>query len=752
MASILDGSLPRIAEQTDLLRDQKKISRLWSRGALGAIALLSIFLNFFQLGQNGYGNLYYAAGIKSMGDSWHNFFFVSFDPGGFVTIDKPPLGFWLQTLSTKIFGFTAFSLFLPQALCGVLAVLLLYTLVRRHFGVVAGLIAALALALSPVSVVTDRNNTIDGTLALVLLLAAWAIIRAAESGKLRWLLLSAAFVGIGFNIKMAEAYLVVPALGLTYLLCAPRKIITRIWHLALALLVMLVISLSWAAAVDLTPAAQRPYVGSTQNNSELSLAFGYNGLNRLHIGTTGFGGAGGTRQNGRPGGGFGGFRNGNGNSGSANTSGGFGGFRNGNGNSGNASNSGATGNAANLIEQLGAGFRAGSGGPLSLIGSSMGGQIGWLLPFALLAIVALAWQRRPRFQRDRQQLALVLWGCWLLTMAIFFTLDGSFHQYYLTEMAPGLSAMVGIGLVVMWNDYRRTGWRGWLLPLAFVLTAAAQIFILINYPSWSQWMSPVIGTLTLIAALALIFLRLRSRSTSRSTKNWNWSSPRISGIVVGIGLVVLLLAPTIWSGYSVIQNVENSDPTAGPGASGIAVNRGSGAGIRGGQGIAALGSTFASAFAGFLGGGSGQANPQLVSYLEAHQGTTKFLVATANASTAESLILTTNKPVMAMGGFSGSDPILTTSQLQTLIHNGTVRFFLVSSSRATQALADAIPEQYRSFLGSGGFGGGGFGQSTLSNWISTNCRPVPAQNWQSSTQGGGGLGGSQLYDCAASGS
>jgi 4-amino-4-deoxy-L-arabinose transferase-like glycosyltransferase len=265
--------------------------RLWRRVALGAVMLLSIFMNFFQLGQNGYGNLYYAAGVKSMADNLHNFFFVSFDPGGFVTIDKPPLGFWLQTLSSKIFGFTPFSIFLPQAVCGVLAVLLLYYLVQRHFGFVAGLVAALALAVSPISVVTDRNNTIDGTLALVILLAAWAVIHAAETGKLRWLLLSGVFVGLGFNVKMAEAYLVVPALGLTYLLCAPRTIWTRIWHLLLVAVVMFAISISWALAVDLTPVAQRPYVGSTQDNSELSLAFGYNGLSRLHIGgNNGFGG------------------------------------------------------------------------------------------------------------------------------------------------------------------------------------------------------------------------------------------------------------------------------------------------------------------------------------------------------------------------------------------------------------------------------------------------------------------------------
>src|SRR6266516_2663013 len=263
---------------------------LWRRLSLVIVMLVSIFMNFYQLGQNGFGNLYYAAAIRSMLDNWHNFFFVAYDPGGFVSLDKPPLGFWLQAASAKVFGFTPFSLFLPQALAGILSVLLLYYLVRRHFGVVAGLLAALALAISPISVLTNRNNTIDSTLVLVMLLGAWAVLRAAESGKLRWLLLCAVFVGVGFNIKMLEAYLVVPAYGLLYLLAAPRSIWNRLAHLAIAGALLLVISLSWVVAVDLVPASQRPYVGSTQNNSELSLALGYNGIQRL-LGQSG-GGAG----------------------------------------------------------------------------------------------------------------------------------------------------------------------------------------------------------------------------------------------------------------------------------------------------------------------------------------------------------------------------------------------------------------------------------------------------------------------------
>src|SRR5437764_11564866 len=283
-----------IPVEPELLPEQRVEKRFpsWHQLALGGILLISVFMDFFQLGEGGFGT-YYAPAVRSMMDSWHNFFFASYDPGGFVTIDKPPVGFWLQVASAKLFGFTPFSVLLPQALAGVLSVILLYYLVRRHFGVTAGLLAALALALSPISIVTNRNITIDSTLALTLLIGAWAVMRAAETGRLRWLLLSAVIVGIGFNIKMLEAYLVVPAYGLLYLLAAPKSIWKRIGHLVLAGLVLLVVSFSWIAAVDLTPASQRPYVDSTQDNSELSLAVGYNGIERLLGGI--FGGRGGVR-------------------------------------------------------------------------------------------------------------------------------------------------------------------------------------------------------------------------------------------------------------------------------------------------------------------------------------------------------------------------------------------------------------------------------------------------------------------------
>ncbi|HYB02071.1 MAG TPA: glycosyltransferase family 39 protein [Ktedonobacteraceae bacterium] len=695
----------------------------WHRLALLGIVLVSAFMDFYRLGQNGFGS-YYPAAVRSMMDSWHNFFFAAYDPGGFVTIDKPPVGFWFEVASAKIFGFNSVSILLPQAIAGVLSVLLLYYLVRRHFGVVAGLLAALALAVTPISVVTSRNTTIDSILCLTLLVGAWAVIHAAETGKLRWLLLSAVIVGIGFNIKMMEAYLVVPAYGLLYLLAAPRSIWKRVGHLALAGLVLLVVSFSWITVVDLTPASQRPYVDSTQDNSELSLAIGYNGIERLL---------------GRFGNGFGGGSPANTSTNATNSSGSTGVNRtpptNGNGGSTNTGR-----NVARLQQPPGGGgfggiFDTGNPSPLRLFNISLGGQVSWLLPIALFGMLALAWQRRPRIQSDRQQQSLVFWGTWLLTMGIFFSVAGFFHQYYMTEMAPAIAALFGIGLVVMWRDYRRGGWRGWLLPLALIATVAEQIHLLNSYPEWSQRLTPILIALCILAVVVLVVARIAPR--------YHLKAPGTRFILPALGALVLalMLAPTVWAAIPVTQGTQADLLVAGPSQS----------------------EGFGGNFTGRGRDTTDNSNTALISYLEANQGTTKFLVAVPSSMTADSIILATNKPVMSLGGFSGSDPILTTSQLAALVKNGTVRFFLLNSfNRGGQIppqFLDQIPQQFRNFLqgrqgGQGGFGFGGGQQSALTSWVTQNCKVVPTSQWQTSSTNSGSSGfgpgrSSQLYDCAA---
>src|SRR6266545_2942361 len=260
---------------------QSSRARIWELVGLACIILLAAWLRFYNLDSLGYVNHYYTAGVKSMLQSWHNFFFVAAEPGASVTIDKPPVGLWLQVISAYFLGVNGFSVLLPELIAGILSVAVLYHLVRRSFGVVPGLLAGLTLAITPIVVATDRNNTIDSTLILTLLLATWAFIKGTETGKLRYLLLGVALVGIGFNIKMLQAYLPLPAFYTLYFLGSSETIWRKAGKLLLATVLLLTISLSWAVAVDLTPAAQRPYVGSSSDNSELNLIVGYNGVNRL---------------------------------------------------------------------------------------------------------------------------------------------------------------------------------------------------------------------------------------------------------------------------------------------------------------------------------------------------------------------------------------------------------------------------------------------------------------------------------------
>ncbi len=264
----------------------RRLSRVGKRQVavavgLGVIVLLGAFLRFYELGAYSIGNTYYAATVQSMLTSWHNFFFASFEPGGSVTVDKPPLGFWIQAVSAYFLGVNGFALALPQALAGVLSIPLLYSMVKRQFGAWAGLIAGLVLAITPVTVSTERNNTIDGLLVFVLLLATWAFLRAVHLGRFRYLILGAFLIGLGFNIKMLQAFMPLPALYALYLLGAPHPWWKRILHLTGATVLLLAVSLSWAIAVDLTPPEDRPYIGSSDDNTVMELIVGHNGLSRL---------------------------------------------------------------------------------------------------------------------------------------------------------------------------------------------------------------------------------------------------------------------------------------------------------------------------------------------------------------------------------------------------------------------------------------------------------------------------------------
>jgi 4-amino-4-deoxy-L-arabinose transferase-like glycosyltransferase len=588
----------------------------WRLG-LGAVLALSALLNGIGLWTLGYGNAYYAAAVQSMLTSWHNFFYVSFDSGGFVSIDKPPLGFWLQAASARLFGFHGVSLLLPEAIAGVVSVALLYHLVGRAWGRAAGLTAALLLAISPISVVAGRSNIVDGVLAMVLLLGAVAVTRAAESGRLRWLLLCAVLVGLGFNVKMLEAYLVVPAFGLVYLLSAPVAWRRRALHLAAASVVLLAVSLSWAVAVDLTPATQRPYVGSSTGDSEVNLALGYNGWGRVTGGWF-------RRPGAQP----------------AATRGAA------------ASPPVATSRGTAPPRGAGAGGfgigEAGGASPLRLLRQPLGSQIGWLIPLAIAGLVAAAVRQRWRGPFDRRRRSLVLWGAWLLGEGAFFSVAGTVHAYYLTMLAPAVAALAGIGLAVMWGEVRRRTRWGWLLPVAVIATAAEAAWVLSGFPGWARWLTPLV--LSSAAVAVALFAASRWRASGRRP---------LAALAVLAGGASLLAAPATWTVVTVTQASTAILPTAGPPPATPAQLRRA---MPRGRQAAPFGQ---------------QADPSLLRYLEAHQGPSGYLVGGLAAMSVAPYMLAGDRPALALGGFMGGDRIVDPAQLAGMVAGGAVRFFLL---------------------------------------------------------------------------
>jgi 4-amino-4-deoxy-L-arabinose transferase-like glycosyltransferase len=589
---------------------------VWQRLALTAIVGLSAFLNLFQLTREGYGNTYYAATVKNMLTSWRNFFFVSSD-AGFVTVDKPPLGFWIQAASAKVFGFQGWSILLPQAIAGVLSVGLVYYLVRRAMGPVAGLLAAFTLALTPISVAISRHNNLEGLLVPIILLAVWAFVLAAETGRLRWLLLGVVLIGVGFNIKMLEAFLVLPACYLLYLVAAPVSWLKRIIHLGLATVVLLAVSLSWATAVDLTPPDQRPYVSTSSNNTVFDLIVGFNGANRL------------------------------------------------------------TGQDTDVGER----------GPLRLLTEPLVGQIGWLLPLAAAGLAVAVWLERRPLPLGRRQQALILWGTWFITEWVFFSIAGDWDPHYLAVFAPAVASLVGIGVVALWTAYRSPGWQGWILPVTLAVTATVQSQALTGYADWISWLRPATVLLSLAAVIGLVVARV---------------SPHLRGTsfalaAVSVGMVSLLLAPSLWAASTIWYGNETRAPTAGPRA-----KRERSASSQFERDAAAL-----------------------LSYLQSHQDTARYLVASADQEFAEYAILQTNDPVISTGGFKGSDPVLSTTQLADLVNGDAVRFFLVET-----------PIRKR---------------NRTATWINQHCTPVAKEAWQpdrsSPRREEKGIL-NQLYDCA----
>lgn len=705
------------------------------------ITLLAVFLNMYGIWKDQYANAYYTAAVTSMLQSFHNFFFASFDPGGFVTVDKPPVAFWIQTLFASVFGVHGWSVILPQALAGVGSVLLIYVLVKPSFGKTAARLAALVAACTPIAAAVSRTNNVDSLLVFTLLAATWMLFRAVKTKKWVWSIAAFSMIGVGFNIKMLQAYMVLPAFYLFYLLAFKVNWKKKLGVLAASTAALLIISLSWPLIVDSIPAADRPYIGSSQTNSVLELAFGYNGIARL----TGQGGPGG----GNRAGGSGEIPTGQRQDGGSQTEqSGIGQIaasasdnvqmRNGGDGGGGAGGGGA--------------FNTGTAGPLRLFQSQLSGQISWLLPFALLGAVGLLLGIRRKQPLTEKQKESLFWLAWLLPIMAFFSVAGFFHQYYLIMLAPPIAVLTGAGWVELYNFYRTPeGWKRWMLPVGFLGTTAFELYILLPYKTQIGLGLPItVGIMGLVASLTLCILlvirpaNIESASSTEvspvdnvyETLTFRTKIQRTSAVAC---MLVLLAAPLYWSATPIIYGGNSMLPAAGPTSSGNGMGMPGGGQMQGqtqdrthqiGEMIqdTTQERTQDRTQTQAAGQSKDSVNTELLAYLTANNTGEKYLFATTNAGTAEAYIIKTGKAVMAMGGFSGSDPILTVDKLKQMVANKEIKYFLASS------------------------GGQGGGSSDIQAWIIKNGKVVPQTDWQTSTengtsQGDKGMNGSQtLYE------
>lgn len=723
-----------------------KLKRNWEKPILIFILFLAAFLTCYKIWEEGNGNAYYTAAVQSMLMNWHNFFFASFDPGGFITVDKPAPGLWLQCLFALVFGVHGWSVILPEALSSVGSVAVLYHLVKRSFGKPAGLLSALFLSLTPIFIAASRSNNLDGTLVLVCLLAVWAALKAAENGSLKLLILSMALIGLGFNMKMLQAFMFLPAVLLIYLFTANTKLKKRIAHLAISMVILLAVSLSWAIAVDMIPANQRPYVGSSTTNSELELALGYNGIERLlHSSGTGMGGNGFSRSGGDA-----------------------------------SSDTSSTSLFGSLTtSKSGIPNEGGQAGVLRLFNQEMAGQATWLLVFSMFGLLTLLLNLKQSNKENRKAILrqLLCWAGMFAPMYVFFSVSGHFHRYYLIMFAPCLAALSAIGFIQAWQFYihgdqeGKSGWKGFLLPVSIAVTAAVQVFILSDYSSYAKALDPMICTGAGLSALALTILRLR-----KTDRLW----PK--KLAAAIGIFGILAAPAFWSYTPILLGSNASIPAAGPnsgfglrnfnGNSGMMPDSGlgpasQGDGSPGGQPGGAPGSSSGSLperrpsqstgeissanqppsgttdgsqgfgksgrhdgmAVGRMGGrGNESLSTEMVRYMLKNYSGERFLVAVPNAGTAESIILGYGVGVMAIGGFKGTDNAISLSDFIALVQKGALLYYYTGNNA----------------------------QSEIANWVAENGREVTAEELSENTGSGtsenssaNGGSGTNLYDLSA---
>ncbi|WP_328827336.1 mannosyltransferase YkcB-related protein [Nocardioides acrostichi] len=641
-------------------------------GLLAATALLYLW----GLGASGWANGFYAAAAQAGSESWKAFFFGSSDAANSITVDKTPLALWPMGLSVRLFGLSSWSILVPQAIEGVLAVWVLTASIRRATGsTLAGLLSGAVMALTPVAVLMFRFDNPDAMLVLLLVASAASVLRASEPDQRRpgaWLSLAGALVGLAFLAKMLQAFLVLPAFALVYLVCGAPRLRRRIGHLFLSLAALVLAGGWWVAIVSLWPADSRPYIGGSQDNSILELTLGYNGFGRLTGDETGSVGGGG----------------------------------------------GGGGGGSSMW---------GSTGITRLFDSEIGGQIAWLLPTALVLLVfglAVTW-RRPR--TDTTRAALLLWGSWLLVTGLVFSfMAGIFHAYYTVALAPAIAGLVGIGVHLLARG-RRTPVASVVAPLVLALTCVTSFLLLqrsSDFVPWLSWVVLVGGLLTSVALVAL-----------------PWLSSRLAAGALAAALILGLTGPAAYAIDTAATPHTGSIPSAGPtvsssrggpgghtggGPGGMGTppaqmgqaggqTGGPAGGTTGGTTGGPTGGTTGGPTGGTGGGGMGgllstsEVSSTMLSLLTQDASSYTWVAAAVGSNTASGYQLASGDPVMAIGGFNGSDPSPTLAQFKAYVAAGEIHYFI---------------------------GGSGFGQSMGGSNASSEIASWVEQNFTSTTVDG----------------
>ncbi|MFE6490407.1 glycosyltransferase family 39 protein [Streptomyces sp. NPDC057748] len=665
----------------------------WARPAFLALLLVIAGAYLWNLSASGYANSFYSAAAQAGSRSWKAFFFGSLDAANAITVDKPPAALWPMALSVRVLGLNSWAILLPQVLMGVATAGVLYAGVRRRFNAVAGLIAMVVFALTPVTALMFRFNNPDALLALLMTVTVYCVLRAMERGRTKWLVWAGVAVGFAFLTKTLQAFLILPPLAVLYAVFAPVSVRKRFGQLALSALVMVVAGGWWVAIVELWPASSRPYIGGSQNNSFLELTFGYNGLGRINGDETGSVGGGGG-----PGGGSGG--------------------------------------------------QWGETGIGRMFNSEIGGQISWLLPAALILLVAGVWLTWRAKRTDTARAAFLAWGGSLLMTAFVFSfMAGIFHQYYTVALAPYLAALIGMGATVLWEE-RSRWWAGAVLGGTVAVTAYWAYVLLGRTPDYLPWLRTAVLVAGIAGALGLL---LASR-TGR----------RLALVAVGLGFAASLAGPAAYAVSTLNTGHQGSIVTAGPSGGGMGGPGGMGGGGRGGPGGGTRPPGQASRQGNQQGGGMGQpptgtppgqgrmqggpgtsqngqqpgampavpgmgegfggggeqgggmggllngasVGTEARKLLEENAGDYTWAAAAIGSQNAASYQLATGDPVMAIGGFNGSDPSPTLAQFKQYVEDGRIHYFITG--------------------GMGGGGGGNGTSSQISSWVEENFKEVTA--------------------------